>query len=114
MNSFKFFKQVSCETKVLDAKLYNFHDHAKDVNRFTIVCLQVCLDGISNLLTTASKVDQMEQMCCAIEACGGLDLIEKLQEHSNEKVYNMALAIIDDFFSAEVKKLAIGLYLANM
>ena len=64
--------------------------------------MQVCLDGLTNLLAAADRIGQVDEMCCAIEACGGLDMIEKLQEHENEKVYNMALAIIDEFFSGEV------------
>jgi len=60
------------------------------------------LDGVFNFLSAADKIGQTEEMCCAIEACGGVDLLEKLQEHENEKVYNMALGIIDEFFSGEV------------
>nr|CAB3260065.1 importin subunit alpha-1-like [Phallusia mammillata] len=63
--------------------------------------LQVCLDGISNMLVTAEKVGQLEPMCNAIEACEGLDHIENLQTHENETVYRMALHIIDHFFGVE-------------
>uniref|UniRef100_H2YTX5 Importin subunit alpha n=1 Tax=Ciona savignyi TaxID=51511 RepID=H2YTX5_CIOSA len=60
--------------------------------------LQVCLDGITNMLLAAEKVDELEAMCCLMESCGGVDCIEKLQEHPNETVYKMSLNIIDHFF----------------
>ena len=64
--------------------------------------LQVCLDGITNLLAGATKMGQLEAMCCAVEACGGVDAIENLQQHENESVYAMAQQLIDEYFSAEV------------
>jgi len=63
--------------------------------------LQVCLDGLKNMLTIAMKLNNLEWMACAIEQCGGLDAIEDLQQHDNEEVYSMAQGLIDCFFSAE-------------
>jgi len=63
--------------------------------------LQVCLDGLKNMLTIAMKLNNLEWMACTIEQCGGLDAIEELQQHDNEDVFNMAQGIIDVFFNAE-------------
>nr|XP_039253684.1 importin subunit alpha-1-like [Styela clava] len=63
--------------------------------------LHVCLDGISNLLITAEKMNKRDELCDVIEECEGIDKIEKLQQHENETVYSMALHIIDRFFAEE-------------
>lgn len=63
--------------------------------------IQICLDGISNLLVTAEKMNKREEMELIIEECEGLEKIEELQKHDNEIVYNMALHIIERFFKDE-------------
>merc|ERR1711942_351989 len=59
----------------------------------------VILDGITNILTTGQKMGQLDLVCNQIEECGGLDKIEALQQSENEKVYQVALDIIEKFFS---------------
>merc|ERR1711942_322645 len=58
----------------------------------------VILDGLTNILATGQKIDQV---CNQVEECGGLDKIEMLQQSENEKVYQVALDIIEKFFSAD-------------
>ncbi|XP_030760627.1 importin subunit alpha-1-like [Sitophilus oryzae] len=62
-----------------------------------VVC--VILDGLNNILSAAQKMGEAEKVGILIEECGGLDLIESLQSHDNEKVYEKALNIIENFFN---------------
>jgi len=70
---------------------------AKDWNVIIVV-----LDGLTNILHAAEKIGQAERVAIMIEEIGGLDKIEALQHHENEKVYQKSMAIIDTFFSQRV------------
>jgi len=61
----------------------------------------VVMDGLANLLATAHKHGEVEQICRMIEECNGLDKIEELQTHQNEQVYKKALDIITVYFAEE-------------
>ncbi|VEL21851.1 unnamed protein product [Protopolystoma xenopodis] len=58
--------------------------------------VQIVLDGISNALRRAG--DHLELVTNTIEECGGLDLIEELQQHNNEEIYKLAFGIIRRYF----------------
>lgn len=64
--------------------------------------IQVVLDGLGNILKLAGQSGDIEAITSAIEECGGLDKIEKLQQHNNEDIYKLAYTIIDTYFSSEV------------
>jgi len=59
----------------------------------------IVLEGLWKILKTASKLNREDHICVLIEECGGLDKLEHLQEHQNEKIYTLAYKIIDKFFS---------------
>lgn len=59
----------------------------------------VVLDGLTNILNAANKMGQIENVAIMVEELGGLDKLEALQHHENEKVYQKAIAMIDAFFS---------------
>lgn len=63
----------------------------------------VILEALYNILQLASKENCLEIVTLQIEECDGLDLIEKLQEHENGQVYNMALQIIETFFGEDAE-----------
>ncbi|XP_034936362.1 importin subunit alpha [Chelonus insularis] len=69
---------------------------AKDVKAIMVV-----LDGLTNILATAEKVGELDRVATMIEEAGGLDKLEALQHHENEKIYQKTSAMIDKFFSME-------------
>eukprot|EP00731_Ephydatia_muelleri_P030459 Em0021g982a len=73
--------------------------HLLDCKDSTII--QVVLDGLGNILKLAAQSGQSDAITSAIEECGGLDKIEKLQQHNNEDIYKLAYSVIDTYFSSE-------------
>uniref|UniRef100_A0A8C6S5N1 Importin subunit alpha n=1 Tax=Neogobius melanostomus TaxID=47308 RepID=A0A8C6S5N1_9GOBI len=61
--------------------------------------VQVVLDGLKNILIMAG--DEASTIAEIIEACGGLEKIENLQQHENEDIYKLAFEIIDQYFSGD-------------
>ncbi|CAB4061038.1 KPNA2_7 [Lepeophtheirus salmonis] len=61
--------------------------------------VSVILDSITNVMSAAQSIGEVEKVGEIIEECGGLDKIESLQNHANDKIYEKALKIIQNFFS---------------
>ena len=47
------------------------------------------MDGLMNILSTATQQGEGDKVCELIEECGGLDKIEDLQSHENESVFSL-------------------------
>ena len=58
----------------------------------------VVLDGIANILATAEKLQETDEVAKKVEESGGLDRIEALQSHENELISNKAKEIMNKFF----------------
>ena len=67
--------------------------------------IQVLLDGLGNILKLAGP--DAEFVATAIEEAGGMEKIEKLQQHKNEDIYKLAYAIIDKYFTSDVSDAAL-------
>lgn len=67
--------------------------------------IEVALNGLENILkfgqTEARLHGAQNVYAFKIEECGGLDKIEYLQSHQNEKIYKKAFHIIEQYFSSE-------------
>uniref|UniRef100_A0A915LNY1 Calcineurin-like phosphoesterase domain-containing protein n=1 Tax=Meloidogyne javanica TaxID=6303 RepID=A0A915LNY1_MELJA len=70
------------------------------------------LEALYVILNTVASndPDSLSKICERVEECGGLDKIEKLQEHESEQIYLVSYKIIEEFFSDEEdSELAIGM-----
>lgn len=67
--------------------------------------VEVALNGLDNILKLGQQDARTHgtpnMYALRIEECGGLDKIEFLQGHQNEKVYKKAFQIIENYFSQE-------------
>ena len=63
--------------------------------------VNLLLDGISNILDSATHHGESEYVDQMIEECRGLDKLEDFQVHEDEYMRNKVLDIIETFFSSE-------------
>jgi importin subunit alpha-1 len=67
--------------------------------------IEVSLNGLDNILKFGQHESKLNGLpnpyAYKIEECGGLDKIEYLQSHQNEKIYKKAFHIIEQYFSQE-------------
>jgi len=72
----------------------------------------VAMEGIENILRVgkkdAPKYNNVNQYAENVEQCGGLDLLEALQRHDNEEIYDKAVKILKDYFESEEDDAAAG------
>jgi importin subunit alpha-6/7 len=67
--------------------------------------VEVALNGIDNILKLgqhdARHNNNINPYALKVEECGGLDKIEYLQGHQNDRIYKKAFQIIEAFFTSE-------------
>ena len=67
--------------------------------------IEVALNGLENILKLGQQDAKLHgttnPYVIKIEECGGLDRIETLQGHQNEKIYNKTFRIIENYFGHE-------------
>lgn len=59
----------------------------------------VILSGLKNLFALADKRGFLEKFATAFETIGALDLLEQLQEHENNEVYQQAVSLIETYLT---------------
>jgi HEAT repeat protein len=63
--------------------------------------IKVVLDASGNMLKAGVQADGSNRIADFFEECGGMEKIENLQSHENEKVYEKSLALIEAYFNEE-------------
>lgn len=66
--------------------------------------VMVVLDALINILKVGqkqSKGTEDNHYAEMVEECGGLDLLEELQRHENEEVYDKCVKILQEYFESE-------------
>lgn len=59
----------------------------------------VILSGLKNLFGLADKRGFLEKFATVFETIGALDLLEQLQEHENNEVYQQAVSLIETYLT---------------
>lgn len=68
---------------------------------FNLVNCRICHQVVLQI-QTAEAYNQLENCCLALERCGALCTLEKLQDHQNEEIYLEAYNFISLYFNDEV------------
>ena len=61
--------------------------------------ITLALDAIENILTVGERHDL--SYICAMNNCGGIDKLEKVQEHDNDDIHEKALHLLEKFFEED-------------
>ena len=65
--------------------------------------VQVALEGLQNLLQATENIPRgaPNNVADLIEDCGGLDMLEWLQSHQSDQVYQIAFNILQRYYQGE-------------
>jgi len=62
--------------------------------------VEVVLDALAKILRVG-EADDNQEFADKVEECGGLDLIEALQDHENDRIYQKAASLLTTYFESE-------------
>jgi hypothetical protein len=66
--------------------------------------IMVVLDALDNILKVGKKDangTEDNQYADLVEECGGLDILEDLQRHENEEIYEKSVKLLQEYFESE-------------
>ncbi|RYG63307.1 hypothetical protein EON64_16180, partial [archaeon] len=61
----------------------------------------VALEGLENMLKTASLTSHLPAVLGIFHDCGGVSYMEALQSHNNKSIYMRAVRVLETYFGAE-------------
>ena len=62
----------------------------------------ISLEALANILAFGKKKGEIKNFVNEIEKMGMFDILEKLQTHENEMIYEKTLQILDNYFDTEI------------
>ncbi|KAA0195385.1 Importin subunit alpha [Fasciolopsis buskii] len=65
--------------------------------------ITMVLEIIKRLFEISEQYGHLEGACIELETCGGVDKLEKLQDHGNDYVYKAAYNLLDLYFNDAVR-----------
>ena len=79
----------------------------KTMKQADVKVVMVALEALKNILETGSihfkDQEAKNQLAIQFEQEGGLDALERLQHHKNTRVYEIAIALLENYFQTEVR-----------
>ena len=63
--------------------------------------VRMVLDALDQLLDTGRRTGHLDAFVQLVDECGGIDALERLQDHANEAIYAKCVKIIEEYFGED-------------